>query len=179
HLHHLLPAEAAPAEGALDRDGRGLAAGRGGVPYQQRAAFGGDRGAGPAPGLGGQGRSGRAARGLPDAGLSRRWRGVRLQGARRGLRCGLAARCAGELPGEIVARRARRTRGCPGWAEEWERLRRIKELVRRSCAERAPRALRERTTVEYRSVQTTGTETGRTTTSSVRVTSTRLEPPQE
>src|SRR5699024_474228 len=46
---------------------RGLAAGRGGVPYQQRAAFGGDRGAGPAPGLGGQGRSGRAARGLPMA----------------------------------------------------------------------------------------------------------------
>ena len=97
----------------------------------------------------------------------------------RDLRYGLEEALDGELPGEMVERMARHTQGCPECAEEWERLRRIKELVRRSCAESAPRALRERITVEYRSVQTTRTETGRTTTSSVRVTSTRLEPPQE
>ena len=97
----------------------------------------------------------------------------------RDLRYGLEEALDGELPGEIVERMTRHTQGCPECAEEWERLRRIKELVRRSCAEPAPRALRERITVEYRSVQTTRTETGRTTTSSVRVTTTRVEPPRD
>src|SRR5690625_7175280 len=96
----------------------------------------------------------------------------------RDLRYGLEEALDGELPGEMVERMARHTQGCPECAEEWERLRRIKELVRRSCAEPAPRALRERTPVEYHPVQTTRTETGRTTTPRGRGTSTRWEPPR-
>src|SRR5690625_7124248 len=53
----------------------------------------------------------------------------------RDLRYGLEEALDGELPGEMVERMARHTQGCPECAEEWERLRRIKELVRRSCAE--------------------------------------------
>lgn len=97
----------------------------------------------------------------------------------RDLRYGLEEALDGELPGEMVERMARHTLDCPECAEEWERLRRIKELVRRSCAEPAPRSLRERITVEYRSVQTTHTESGRATTSSVRVTTTRKQPPRD
>lgn len=96
----------------------------------------------------------------------------------RDLRFGLEEALDGELPGEMVERMAQHTRGCPECAEEWERLSRIKELVRRSCVEPAPSSLRERITVEYRSVAVTRDDEGQTATTSVRVTRTRTQPPR-
>lgn len=44
---------------------------------------------------------------------------------------------------------------CPECAEEVERVRRMKELVRRSCCEPAPDSLRERIAIEYRRISIT------------------------
>ncbi|WP_114855359.1 mycothiol system anti-sigma-R factor [Brachybacterium sp. YJGR34] len=87
--------------------------------------------------------------------------------ARRDLRFGLEEALDGELPAEMVERMQRHTADCPECAEEWDQVRRIKELVRRSCADRAPSELRERIAVQCRSV--TVTEADGTT---VRITST-------
>jgi mycothiol system anti-sigma-R factor len=78
----------------------------------------------------------------------------------RDMRFGLEEALDGELPSETVERMRRHTDGCPECAEEWERLRRLKELVRRSCADRAPSDLRERIAVECRTVSVTTTSTG-------------------
>lgn len=67
-------------------------------------------------------------------------------------RFGLEEALDGELPIDIVERMLSHAQGCPECAEELERLRRVKDLVRRSCADRAPSSLRERITVQYRSV---------------------------
>ncbi|GAA1304679.1 MAG: mycothiol system anti-sigma-R factor [Brachybacterium tyrofermentans] len=81
----------------------------------------------------------------------------------------------GELPRETVERMARHTEDCPECADEWERVRRIKELVRRSCTEdRAPTSLRERIAVQCRTVSVTRT-TEVDGTTSVRITSTSVE----
>ncbi|GAA1483371.1 mycothiol system anti-sigma-R factor [Brachybacterium fresconis] len=72
-------------------------------------------------------------------------------------RYGLEEALDGELPQETVERMQRHTADCPECAEEWERVRRIKELVRRSCADQAPSGLRERIAVQYRSVSVTRT----------------------
>lgn len=59
----------------------------------------------------------------------------------------------GELSAAAADRLRRHVAQCPECAEEIERARRVKELVRRCCgSETAPRALRERITVEYRRV---------------------------
>lgn len=96
----------------------------------------------------------------------------------RDLRFGLEEALDGELPGEMVERMAQHTLDCPECADEWERLSRIKELVRRSCVEPAPSSLRERITVEYRAVAVTREEDGQTSTTSVRVTRPRTQPPR-
>lgn len=99
------------------------------------------------------------------------------QQARSDLRYGLEEALDGELPPEMVERMQRHTDDCPECADEWERMRRMKELVRRSFAERAPSDLRERITVQCRSVSVTRTEADGTT---VRITSTttrRTYPP--
>ncbi|GAA1293161.1 MULTISPECIES: mycothiol system anti-sigma-R factor [Brachybacterium] len=84
----------------------------------------------------------------------------------------------GELPRETVERMERHTEDCPECAEEWERVRRIKELVRRSCADRAPSSLRERITVECQSVSVTRTtEVDGTTSVHISATSSRRELP--
>ncbi|WP_422114930.1 mycothiol system anti-sigma-R factor [Brachybacterium sp. UNK5269] len=88
---------------------------------------------------------------------------------RRDLRYGLEEALDGELPRELVERMQRHTDECPECAEEWERMRRMKELVRRSCADRAPSELRERIAVQCRSVSITRTEADGT---SVHITST-------
>ena len=75
----------------------------------------------------------------------------------------------GELPPERVEQMLRHAADCPECAEEWERMRRLKELVRRSCADRAPSDLRERIAVQCRSVSITRTEADGST---VRVTRT-------
>ncbi|MFC7376860.1 MULTISPECIES: mycothiol system anti-sigma-R factor [unclassified Brachybacterium] len=90
---------------------------------------------------------------------------------RRDLRYGLEEALDGELPPEVVARMERHTEGCPECAEEWEQVRRMKELVRRSCADRAPSSLRERIAVQYRSVSVTRT-TDADGSTSVRITTT-------
>lgn len=72
-------------------------------------------------------------------------------------RFGLEEALDGELPRETVERMQRHTADCPECADEWERVRRVKELVRRSCADRAPSGLRERIAVQYRSVSVTRT----------------------
>src|SRR5699024_2206624 len=71
---------------------------------------------------------------------------------RRDLRYGLEEALDGELPEEMVRRMRRHTADCPECAEEWEQVRRMKELVRRSCADRAPSDLRERIAVQCRTV---------------------------
>ena len=88
----------------------------------------------------------------------------------RDLRFGLEGAIDGELPVEMVERMLLHAQDCPECAEELERLRRVKNLVRRSCADRAPSSLRERISVQYRSV--TVSRTGTDGTSSVRITST-------
>ncbi len=94
--------------------------------------------------------------------------------ARRDLRYGLEEALDGELPRELVERMQRHTDDCPECAEEWEQMRRMKELVRRSCADRAPSELRERIAVQCRSVSITRTEADGT---SVRITSTTYRAP--
>lgn len=87
--------------------------------------------------------------------------------AERDPRFGLEEALDGELPIDIVERMLSHAQGCPECAEELERLRRVKDLVRRSCVDRAPSSLRERITVQYRSV--TVSRTGTDGTSSVRI----------
>ncbi|WP_394214122.1 mycothiol system anti-sigma-R factor [Brachybacterium vulturis] len=96
-------------------------------------------------------------------------RGGSVEQERRDLRFGLEEALDGELPEEVVQRMQRHTDDCPECAEEWEQVRRMKELVRRSCADRAPSELRERITVQCRTVSVTRTETDGST---VRVTRT-------
>lgn len=78
-------------------------------------------------------------------------------GARRDLRYGLQEALDGELPAEMVERMSRHAEDCPECADEVERLRRLKELVRRSCTENAPPSLRERIAVQCRTVSVTRT----------------------
>ncbi|MFC0673444.1 zf-HC2 domain-containing protein [Brachybacterium hainanense] len=74
-------------------------------------------------------------------------------------RYGLEEALDGELPRETVARMSRHTEDCPECADEWERLRRLKELVRRSCRQDvAPSRLRERISVECQDLLYTRTE---------------------
>lgn len=89
--------------------------------------------------------------------------------SRRDLRYGLEEALDGELPREMVERMQQHTTDCPECADEWEQVRRIKELVRRSCADRAPTELRERIAVQCRTVSVTRTESDGST---VRITST-------
>ena len=65
------------------------------------------------------------------------------QRPRRDLRYGLEEALDGELPREMV---------------ETMQVRRMKELVRRSCADRAPSELHERIAVQCRTVSVTRTE---------------------
>lgn len=87
----------------------------------------------------------------------------------RDLRFGLEEALDGELPEEMVQRMQLHTDDCPECAEEWEQMRRMKELVRRSCADRAPSDLRERIAVQCRTVSVTRTDSEGTT---VRITRT-------
>jgi len=80
-------------------------------------------------------------------------------GSVRDMRFGLEEALDGELPHETVERMRRHTDGCPECAEEWEQVRRLKELVRRSCADRAPSDLRERIADQCRTVTVTTTST--------------------
>ncbi|MBB5831079.1 mycothiol system anti-sigma-R factor [Brachybacterium aquaticum] len=77
----------------------------------------------------------------------------------RDLRYGLEEAVDGELPREMVERMRRHTDDCPECAHEWELVQRVKELVRRSCADRAPSDLRERIAVQCRTVSVTTTST--------------------
>lgn len=73
---------------------------------------------------------------------------------RRDLRFGLEEALDGELPRDVVERMTRHAEECPECAEELERLRAMKDLVRRCCTkDTAPQTLRERISVQYRSVQ--------------------------
>ncbi|MFE5775516.1 MULTISPECIES: mycothiol system anti-sigma-R factor [Brachybacterium] len=73
---------------------------------------------------------------------------------RRDLRFGLEEALDGELPRDVVERMTRHAEDCPECADELERLRAMKDLVRRCCAnDTAPQTLRERISVQYRSVQ--------------------------
>ncbi|AXK45417.1 mycothiol system anti-sigma-R factor [Brachybacterium saurashtrense] len=96
----------------------------------------------------------------------------RSGGAGRDLRYGLDEALDGELPAEMVQRMRRHTDDCPECAEEWERVRALKELVRRSCADRAPSSLRERIAVHCRTVSVTRTETRTEADGTVRITRT-------
>lgn len=59
----------------------------------------------------------------------------------------------GELPASAEERLRAHLGTCPECADEVERVRRIKEILRRSCTDEvAPPALRERITIEYRRV---------------------------
>ena len=71
----------------------------------------------------------------------------------------LAEALDGELPRETVDRMLDHAAGCVECQDEIERLRRLKELVRRSCADRAPSDLRERIAVQCRTVSVTTTST--------------------
>ena len=91
----------------------------------------------------------------------------------------LTLECAldGELPPETVQRMQEHTQDCPECAEEWERVRVLKEIVRRSCADTAPSGLRERLTVQYRTVSVTRTDAEGRTSVRVTTTSTRTQRP--
>lgn len=81
--------------------------------------------------------------------------------------------CDGELSPERIQRMLDHLGDCPECAQEVERLRQMKKLVRRSCrSDTAPVSLRERISIEYRRVSVT--ETGpdgvrRTTTATTRI----------
>lgn len=86
-------------------------------------------------------------------------------------RYGLEEAVDGELPGEMIERMRAHAAHCPECADEMTRLMRIKDLLRRSCRDTvAPRSLRERITVQVRSVEITH---GGTTRSSFRMSATR------
>ncbi|MEE1617063.1 zf-HC2 domain-containing protein [Brachybacterium sp. J153] len=85
----------------------------------------------------------------------------------------LAEALDGELPRETVDRMLDHAAGCVECHDEIERLRRLKELVRRSCVDRAPSTLRERIAVQCRTVSVTSRADG--TAASVRITTTRRE----
>ena len=87
----------------------------------------------------------------------------------RDLRYGLEEALDGELPQELIERMRQHTEDCPECLEEWEQVQLMKELVRRSCVDRAPSELRERIAVQCRTVSVTRTETDGGT---VRVTTT-------
>lgn len=83
----------------------------------------------------------------------------RVDRPERDPRFGLEEALDGELPRETVMRMSRHTEDCPECADEWERLRLLKELVRRSCRQDvAPRSLRERISVECQGLSVTRTE---------------------
>ncbi|MCT1910314.1 mycothiol system anti-sigma-R factor [Brachybacterium paraconglomeratum] len=84
-------------------------------------------------------------------------------GSTRDMSFGLEEALDGELPRETVERMRRHTDDCPECADEWERLRRLKELVRRSCADRAPSDLRARIADTCRTITVTTTSTSTTT----------------
>lgn len=73
----------------------------------------------------------------------------------------------GELSPETIARLEEHLARCSECAEEMARLRLLKERLRHTCREQAPARLRERITVEYRSLSVsrdrTGTRVTRTT----------------
>ena len=98
-------------------------------------------------------------------------------GSTRDMRFGLEEALDGELPREVVERMRRHTDDCPECADEWERLRRLKELVRRSCADRAPSELRERITVQCRTVSVTRTEADGSTVRITRTSTVRRDYP--
>lgn len=79
-------------------------------------------------------------------------------GGQRDARFGLEEALDGELPPETVERMTRHALDCPECADELERLRLLKDLVRRSCADTAPSELRERITTQCRSVTVTRTD---------------------
>jgi len=106
-----------------------------------------------------------------------RSRGGRAEAARRDLRYGLEEALDGELPAEMVERMQRHTDDCSECAEEWEQVRLLKELVRRSCAEPAPSALRERIAVQCRTVSVTRTESDGSTVRITRTSTVRREFP--
>ncbi|MGY5764925.1 anti-sigma factor [Brachybacterium sp. DNPG3] len=87
------------------------------------------------------------------------------------LRFGLEGAVDGELPRELVERMIAHAEDCTECADELEMLRQLKDLVRRSCCEAAPSALRERIAVQCRSVEVTRSTAEGTTT--VQVTSAR------
>jgi mycothiol system anti-sigma-R factor len=91
----------------------------------------------------------------------------------RDMRFGLEEALDGELPRETVERMRRHTDDCPECADEWELVRRMKELVRRSCADRAPSELRERIAVQCRTVTVTSTSADGSTVRVTRSTTTR------
>lgn len=98
--------------------------------------------------------------------------------AERDPRFGLEEALDGELPIDIVERMLSHAQGCPECAEELERLRRVKDLVRRSCADRAPSSLRERITVQYRSVTVSRTGTDGTSSVHIATTSSTVRQPR-
>jgi mycothiol system anti-sigma-R factor len=96
----------------------------------------------------------------------------------RDMRFGLEEALDGELPRETVERMRRHTDDCPECADEWELVRRMKELVRRSCADRAPSDLRERIAVQCRTVTVTSTGPDGSTVQVTRSTTTRRTLPE-
>ncbi|PMC76608.1 mycothiol system anti-sigma-R factor [Brachybacterium sp. UMB0905] len=96
--------------------------------------------------------------------------------AGRDLRFGLHEALDGELPHETVERMRRHTADCPECAEEWEQLQLLKELVRRSCADRAPSGLRDRIVLQCRSVTVTRTGADGTSVTVTRTTTRRSGP---
>ena len=91
---------------------------------------------------------------------------------RRDLRYGLEEAIDGELPRELVEKMTRHTADCPECADEVERLRLLKELVRRSCSDPAPSELRERIALQCREVSVTSTSPTTQDGATVRVTRT-------
>ncbi|MDN5820590.1 MAG: mycothiol system anti-sigma-R factor [Brachybacterium sp.] len=104
-------------------------------------------------------------------------RGGPAEPERRDLRYGLEEALDGELPEELVQRMQRHTDDCPECAEEWEQVRLMKELVRRSCADRAPSELRERIAVQCRTVSVTRTDADGSTVRITRTSTVRREFP--
>ena len=91
------------------------------------------------------------------------------QDPRRDLRYGLEEALDGEVPPELAERMTAHTADCPECAAEVERLRRLKELVRRSCCDTpAPSGLRDRIALQCRTVTVTSTDADGTTVSVTR-----------
>ena len=82
---------------------------------------------------------------------ARRLRRAGAQGV-DGARWALEEACDGEVPSTRAEMLQRHLADCPECAQEVERMRRMKELMRRSCCESAPDSLRERITIEYRRI---------------------------